>query len=64
MTRARRRKQVELLKGVVVLKAQECQKVLSGGYREDLFRELVSADAVFRRPLRRPSFVPVSQSDE
>jgi hypothetical protein len=44
-----RRKQVELLKGAIVLTAQERPEGLGGGFREDLFKKLVSADAVFGR---------------
>lgn len=43
------RKQVEVLKGAVVLTAQERPEGLGKAFREDLFKKLASADGIFGR---------------
>ena len=43
------RKQVELLKGAVVLTGQERPEGLRRGFREDLFKNMASADGIFGR---------------
>ena len=43
------RKQVELLKGAIVLTAQERPEATARGFREDLFKKMASADAIFGR---------------
>lgn len=40
---------MELLKGAIVMTAQERPEGLAGGFREDLFKKMISADAVFGR---------------
>ncbi|MCP4189322.1 MAG: hypothetical protein GY768_01705, partial [Planctomycetaceae bacterium] len=43
------RKQVELLKGAIVLTAQERPEGMTRGFREDLFKKMASADLIFGR---------------
>ncbi|MCP4189708.1 MAG: hypothetical protein GY768_03680, partial [Planctomycetaceae bacterium] len=43
------RKQVELLKGAIVLTAQEWPEGMTRGFREDLFKKMASADLIFGR---------------
>ncbi len=43
------RKQVGLLKGVIVLTAQERPEGMTRGFREDLFKKMASADLIFGR---------------